>query len=249
MTATLFVIPGSHPSMAARKMLEAKGISYKRRDLIPVVSKGILRVSGFPGVTVPALKIDGQKIQGTGEIARHLDQIRPSPRLVPEDPEMRVKVEAAEQWGDHVLQGAARRIVWNTLKRDKEPLRSFSEGAKLGVPVGLAVATAAPIIALSARFNDAGDEHVRDDLAQLPKMLDKIDAWIAEGVIGGAEPNVADYQIAPSLALLMSMDDIRPAIEGRPAAALPARLTPDFPGHAPPVLPAEWLAPLRGPAA
>ena len=38
--ATLYVIPGSHPSMAARLMLERKGISYKRRDLIPVMSKG-----------------------------------------------------------------------------------------------------------------------------------------------------------------------------------------------------------------
>jgi glutathione S-transferase len=246
MSATLFVIPGSHPSMAARKMLEAKGIAYKRRDLIPVVSKGVVRAAGFPGKTVPALKIEGQKIQGTGAIARHLDSIRPSPRLVPEDPELKVKVESAEEWGDHLLQGAARRIVWNVLKRDKAPLRSYSEGAKLGVPVGLAVATAAPIIAAAARVNDAGDDNVREDIAGLPKMLDTIDGWIADGVIGGTEPNVADYQIAGSLALLLSLDDIRPAIEGRPAGELAKRLMPDFPGQAPAILPAEWLTPLSG---
>ena len=31
--ATLYVIPGSHPAMVARRMLELKGIPYKRVDL------------------------------------------------------------------------------------------------------------------------------------------------------------------------------------------------------------------------
>jgi glutathione S-transferase len=241
---TLYVIPASHPSMAARLMLEAKGIDYKRRDLMPVISKGVLRASGFPGVTVPALKIDGEKVQGTGEIARKLDELVPDPRLVPEDAEKRIEVEAAEDWGDKVLQSTARRIIWNALKRDKAPLASYSEGAKLGVPIGLAVATGGPIVALSARFNEADDPHVKADLEQLPGYLDRIDAWIEKGVIGGAEPNVADYQIAPSLRLLMSMDDIRPAIENRPAGEFAKRVVPDFPGHAPAILPPEWLEPL-----
>jgi glutathione S-transferase len=248
MSATLFVIPGSHPAMAARKMLEAKGIAYKRRDLIPVVSKAVVRAAGFPGTTVPALKLGGKKIQGTGEIARHLDSVRPTPRLVPEDPALRTKVEAAEEFGDSALQGVARRITWNALRRDKSPLRSYSEGAKLGVPVGLAVATAAPIIVMAARMNDAGDENVRNDLAALPEMIDTIDGWIADGVVGGAEPNVADYQLAGSLALLMSIDDVRPLIEGRPAAGIAERIAPDFPGRTPAILPAEWLAPLRAAA-
>jgi glutathione S-transferase len=246
--ATLYVIPGSHPSMAARRMLEAKRIPYRRRDLMPVVAKGVLRAAGFPGTTVPALKVDGKRVQGTRAIAGHLDQIRATPRLVPEDADQRLKVEAAEQWGDEVLQSAARRILWNSLRRDKAPLRGYSEGAKLGIPIGVAVKTAAPIVAAAARLNSADDEHVRDDLAQLPKMLDTIDGWIAEGVIGAEQPNVADFQIAASLRLLMTVADIRPAIEGRPAGELAMRLIPDFPGHVPPVLPLDWVAPLRGAA-
>jgi glutathione S-transferase len=63
-------------------------------------------------------------------------------------------------------------------------------------------------------------------------------------VIGGAEPNVADYQIAPSLRLMMTMDDLRPAIENRPAGKLAKRVVPEFPGHAPAILPQDWLEPL-----
>ena len=52
-TARLFVIPGSHPSLAARLMLEAKGVPYKRVDLVPVVSKGVVRAAGFPATRSP----------------------------------------------------------------------------------------------------------------------------------------------------------------------------------------------------
>ena len=119
MNARLFVIPASHPSIATQLMLEHKGIPYKRTDLLPVISKGVLKAVGFPGVTVPALKIDGDKIQGS-------------------------------------------------------------------------------------------------------------------------------RQIAPSIGLAMTLDDLRPAIESRPAGALARRFVPNYPGKMPPVLPAEWLAPLRG---
>ncbi len=76
-------------------------------------------------------------------------------------------------------------------------------------------------------------------------MLQRIDDWIAEGVLGGTELNAADFQIAPSLRLAMSLDDLRPAIESRPAGKLALRVAPDFPGEAPQVLPPAWLEPLR----
>ncbi|MGH2982796.1 MAG: hypothetical protein ACRDK5_00855 [Solirubrobacterales bacterium] len=105
--------------------------------------------------------------------------------------------------------------------------------------------TGGPIVALSARFNGSTDENVRDDLASLPADLDQIDRWISEGVIGGEDPNAADLQLAPSLCLLMTFDDLRPAIENRRAGQLASRLVPNFPGRMPPVFPGEWLAGLR----
>ena len=80
MTATLYVIPGSHPSMTARLMLELKGIDYKRVDLMPVISKAALKALRFPAVTVPALKLDGRRVQGSREIAQELDRLGPSRR-------------------------------------------------------------------------------------------------------------------------------------------------------------------------
>jgi glutathione S-transferase len=192
---------------------------------------------------VPALKIDGDKVQGSRQITRELDRLRPEPPLFPADPEKRAAVEEAERFGDEELQHPIRQILWWGIKRDKEPLRSYSEGARIGMPIGLAMKTAAPIVSLSARFNEASDENARKALEQLPGLLDKVDAYIESGGLGGDQLNAADFQIAPSIGLAMTLDDLRPAIENRPAGALARRIVPNYPGRMPPVLPAEWLRP------
>ena len=43
----------------------------------------------------------------------------------------------------------------------------------------------------------------------------------------------------------MTLDDLRPAIEGRPAGELARRIVPNYPGKTPPILPPAWLQVLR----
>ena len=245
MDVRLYTIPGSHPGAAVQAMMQAKGIEYKRTDLFPVMQKAVVRLRGFPRQTVPAIVIDGRKVQGSRDIAREIDRLRPDPPLFPEDSEKRLAVEEAERFGDEELQHPIRRMIWWTLRKDKAPLRSFSEGAKLGIPIGLAVATAGPVLAATAYYNEATDENVRRGLAELPGLLDRIDAWIASGVLDGEQLYAADYQIAPSLRLAMTMQDLRPIIDARPAGKFARRVIPDYAGDAPPAFPPAWLQPLR----
>src|SRR5215211_6891523 len=145
--AVIYVIPGSHPSMAGRLMLEHKGIDYRRRDLVAGLSRPILRAAGFPGVTVPAIKLDGRKLQGTREISRELDALAPEPPLFPADPDRPRAVGEAEAWGDEQLQPVPRRLAWAAFSRDRTGVGSFLEGARLGIPAGLAARTSAPVVA------------------------------------------------------------------------------------------------------
>ncbi len=243
--ATLFMVPGSHPSLAAALMLEHKGIDYRRIDLAPAIHRVALRLVGFRGRTVPALRLDGRRLQGSRTISRALDELRPEPPLFPREPERREAVERAERWGDEVLQPLARRLIWTSLKRDRSTIGSFLEDARLGIPQGVAVRTAPPLVVLSARLNGATDETARADLAALPDHLDKVDGLIGEGVLGGAERNAADFQVATSLRLLTALEDVRPAIQGRPAGRLAETVVPRFPGRVNAVFPADWVAPLR----
>jgi glutathione S-transferase len=241
MADRLYVLPGSHPSRSAALMLEYKGIPYKRIDLVPVMSKVVLRALRFPDVTVPALKIEGRRLQGSREISRALDEIKPDPPLFPEDSTQRRAVEEAERWGDEVLQPIPRRLSWWCIKRDNSGVKEFVADAKLGLPTSIAVATTPPIARLSARFNKSTDENVEADLAALPGMLDNVDRLIAEGLLNGEALNAADFQIATSLALLRCFEDLRPWIDSRPAGELVQRVVPDYPGRIPAVLPDAWL--------
>src|SRR5690242_6129288 len=91
-------------------MLEIKGIDYRRVDLMPGLHPLGLRLARFRGGTVPALVIDGRRIQGSLTISRALEEMRPQPPLFPSDPELRARVEEAERWGDAELQPTPRRL-------------------------------------------------------------------------------------------------------------------------------------------
>ena len=107
MAVKLYVIPGSHPSKAAELMLEHKGIPFKRVDLVTAMHRPSLKLLGFKGKTVPAMKADGRKFQGTREISRALDEIKPNPSLLTSG-----AVIEAERWGDAELQPIPRRLAW-----------------------------------------------------------------------------------------------------------------------------------------
>jgi glutathione S-transferase len=228
--------------MAGRLMLEQKGIAYRRVDLIPGLHKPLLRALRFSGTTVPALRIDGRRIQSSLELSRVLEEMRPAPPLFPADPAAREKVEEAEAWGEGVLQPVPRRLSWWALRKNRAAMRSFAEGARLHVPLGPAIRTAGPIVWAEARINEATDDAIRADLAALPGLLDRVDALLADGVLGGNPPTAADYQIATSVRLLLCFDDLRDGIERRPSGRHARTLVPDFPGRVPPVLPSDWIA-------
>lgn len=241
MRATLLGLPASHPALAAELMLAHKGVESRRIDLVPALSRPVLRALGFPRVTVPAVWLDGARVQGTREIALALDALLPRPALVPPAPPRRAAVMAAESWCDRVYQPVPRRVVTAALKRDGSRIGSYLAGAKLLLPMALATRTAGPFVAASRRLNRAYDEAIRRDLAALPGMVERVDALIGEGTIGGPDPNVADFQIGTTSALLMTLDDVAPLFEGRPAAEHARRVAPGYPGRMPPVFPREWL--------
>ena len=50
---------------AAELMLRHKGVDYRRIDLVTAAQQALLRALGFPRDTVPALRLDGARVQGT----------------------------------------------------------------------------------------------------------------------------------------------------------------------------------------
>ena len=242
MAIKLYSLSLSHPAHSARLMLEHKGIEHEIVDLLPGFHPLLLHAAGFRGGTVPALRIDGRRIQGTLRISRALDELRPDPPLFPSDPEQRRNVEEAEAWGERDLQPIPRRFFRWAVTRDAE-MREWIARDIVQMPAPRLMATLnLPVARYLARRSDAYDAVVRADLAELPATLDRVDDLIERDIIGQARPNAADFQIATSVRILLSFPDLFPLIEGRPAEELARRTMPDYVGERIPfAFPAEWI--------
>jgi glutathione S-transferase len=240
--ATLYILPGSHPCAVVEVALGLKSIDYRRVDLLPL-SQLVIGPLRWGGTTVPGLRLDGERLVGSRAILRRLDELVPEPALLPApgSPSY-AQVLEAERWGDEVLQSVPRRIIDVAFLSKPSAMVSYAEGAKLPLPVGL-MRPALPLTArLMAIKNKAREDAARADIAALPGQLDRVDGWIADGLLGGVGLIAADLQIGSTIRLLLSIRDLGPLIEGRPAAGL-IRYFPPIVGEVPAgALAAEWIA-------
>lgn len=245
----LYVIPGSHACRSGILMLEHKQVPYRRVDVVTLTHPVVVRLHGFDaggqmraagakrtfGIrfgdllgTVPALAADGERVSTNHGIARFLDARHPERPLVPSDPDERRAVEEIESWANKTLQMVARRIALAWAARDPAEAARRGADGRMGYllyrhePVRRLV-----IPQIGRRIFASHGRAERELLAELPAMLDRIDAWIEQGVIGSSEPNVADLMVAPSLALILYRPDMLPLFEGRPALELVDRLLPE----------------------
>ena len=246
---TLYVIPGSHACRSAMLVLEHKGVPYRRVDFVTLLHPLAARLRGFDaggqrrvagtvrsfGVrlgdqlcTVPALAAGHERITTNHGIARFLDARHPEPPLLPSDPEQRRAVEEAEHWANTTLQMAARRITLAAAVRDPAGMARAGADGRMGYLLYRPEMLRRLIIPQIGRqiFAVSGKTGA-ELLAELPALLDRIDAWIEAGVLGGDQPNVADFMVAPSLALMLYRPDVEPYFAGRPALELVDRLLPE----------------------
>jgi glutathione S-transferase len=229
----LYVLPASHPCVAVEAALKLKSIPFDRIDLLPLtqLAVGPLR---YGGNTVPGIRIDGERIVGSRAIMRRLDELEPEPALLPppDDPAY-AQVLEAERWGDEELQPVPRRLLPRAFVRKPALMEGFlADDVKLPLPRPM-LRPAMPLTArLMAVRGKVSDEGVRAALAALPDQLDKVDAWIADGLLGGEQPNAADLQIGATIRLLLAIAPARELIVGRPAEQL-TRYFPAMVGEVP----------------
>jgi glutathione S-transferase len=245
---TLYVIPGSHACRSAMLMLEHKNVSYQRVDILTCLHPLLARLHGFDAGgqtrtaggrrtlglrigdrlgTVPGLACDQKRISTNYRIARFLDERHPAPPLLPRDPERRAAVEEAERWANDTLQMAARRILLPAALRDPAAFSDSAADGRLGCLLYRSARVRRVVMPILGRVFATGPVAERELLTNLRALLDRIDAWIAEGVLGGAELNTADFMVAPSLALILYRPDVLPLFAGRPALTLVDRLLPE----------------------
>ena len=217
MTAILYGIPGSHAVRTGELMLEHKGIEFRRVNFPPGPHRVLVRVIGFKGYRVPAVKFeDGRRAQGTRELQRVLDELVPEPRLVPDDP----RALEAERWADEVLQQWARRMVAAAGAENPDALAGRGAGGRLGALLTRHELPRRTVARAVLRVFGATKDQLRDDRERTGEILDRVDAWIADGVLNGHELRSPDFAVASSLALVEYIVALQPELRRRPLIEL-----------------------------
>jgi glutathione S-transferase len=232
MRHTLHVINGSHPCAAVLRSLELKGIDVRLVEYMPPLHAPLMKLR-FGDRHIPVLRLQGgEVVRGSRKIMQRLEAIQPYPELYPHD--RIAAIEAAERWGDEVLQGLARRLMWTAIAGSPRALASFQAGSRLPSLPRVVVGAVAPVIvAAERRLNGITPERVAADAAALPVLLEQLDDFHASGAFGTNTPTGADLQIGASLQLLRAIDDLRPLIDGHEIAREVARWLPTSPGRIP----------------
>ena len=216
MHAKLVGVPGSHPCVSAELMLRYKGVEFTRLDLPNMTHKAMLPLLRYRGSTVPVITLEGKRVSGTMKIARALEHSCPTPPLFRRTAR---RSKAPRPGPTACSRTACASSPATASAKDPEAMASFLDRAGDEDPG----AHDAHRPAGDQAGRAAADAHRRGDRADVPGgaagQLDRVDALLAEGVIGGERPNAADFQVAPSVRLMLTFDQLREHIDARPAGA------------------------------
>jgi glutathione S-transferase len=232
---TLHAVPPSHPCMTVAGALEHKGLAYERVDFSPGEHvERMQEIYGEGNSTVPGLLIDDEPVHGSRAILARLEQIAPDPVLYPSD-----QVLEAELWGDQELQDLGRRFPWGALHFRPEAMGTFGGGEPLDGP---GTDFAIKYVRASWKYHGITAARLEQDLAELPAKLAHVEELIERGVIGGAQPNAADFQILATVRVLLTLGDLRRLFQDAAAERAALELFPVYPGQVPAgAFPAGWV--------
>lgn len=236
---TLHVVPFSHPCMTARAGLEHKGLEYEEVMLLPGNQDGVLEgIYGEGNKTVPGIVVGEEPVHTSIGILRYLDAEIPENPLYPEA--IASEVREAEEWGDAYLQDLARRLSFGALHFRPGSMGTFAGAGELDAA---GTDYAVKNLHLTWRYMDLKASQLIEDLAEFGSTVRRIEDYAERGLIAGEEPTAADFQIAASARLLMTIGDLGPMLEGSAARRIATRYFPDYDGDIPAgAFPPNWIS-------
>jgi glutathione S-transferase len=235
-SATLFTIPGCPPAITAKLILAHKGIAYREVVLRHPVHRQLVVLLATPGFKTPSVSTDGRRLHGTLAIAAGLEEIQPDPPLFPDEAQARARVEEIERWSEETLAAVPDQLAPLVSVNGSGPhlnghlLAGVGERIiSVGVPERIVSLGTSPLIWLRDRVAGERVDPRERALAELSAAIDQVDGLIEAGVLGGPDPNAADFHVAPRIRVLMRHAQVRRLIAGSPAVRHALSLCPSWP--------------------
>ncbi|HRV60549.1 MAG: glutathione S-transferase [Solirubrobacterales bacterium] len=235
---TLHALPPSHPCKAVGAALDYKGIEYEWVNLdFGKHNEQITELYGEGKTRVPGLTIGEERVHGSTNIFKRLEELVPELSLYPEG--IADEVREAELWGDRVLQDLGRRIPWGGIYFRPEMMGKMNGIEELD-PAGTDFAM--KFVRATWKYHNISCVQIAEDLEKFPGMIDEIEGMAADGLVDGENPTAADLQIGSSIWVIGTISDVKPVIEGSAAERIAERYFGEIPEMIPAgALPASWI--------
>ena len=198
------------------RALQHKGLRFATVDYNGTLGARVGRLSKVG--KVPVLDIDGQRIQDSTRIVRHLDERYPdAPLLFPADPQQRVLAELWEDWSDECLYWFE---VWFRVK-DPEALDAAVHMACQGRPAFERLPARLLLkagLGLQLYSQGLGRMRREDVEAEFLRHLDRIETVLGGGDwLVGATKTIADIAVGSQLLEIQRTSAaMRPELQKRP---------------------------------
>lgn len=228
-TRVLHQFPISHFCEKTRWHLDWKGLEYTPRNLLPGAHLVVNRSLGGVG-TVPLLVDFGFVVSDSTEIARYLESRYPGRRLLPADPEARIRCRELEEYFDGSFGPAVRRFLYGHALQSPGLVRTlffsgYSPRTRAVAPLVLG-ATLEAVIRRQYHIDEAGIERSSRKIDEAVERLETELQWDPTRYLVGNELTIADVTAASLLGPLVAppgspwadLGDDSPVVVSRRAA-------------------------------
>lgn len=208
MSVVLWHIPISHYNEKVRWALELKGVEHERRAPPPPTHIAVaLWLTRGTAYTFPVLELDGWAIGDSTAIIAAIEERFGGPPLYPDEPGLRARALALEDFFDEELGPYARQLAFHELRADGEGLKRFSAtimpdrlaGSDLAVSAFARGAAAFT----RARYRVGPEAAAAESRAKIAAAFDRLEAELESGAgdyLVGDRFTVADLTAAALLA-------------------------------------------------
>jgi glutathione S-transferase len=186
----------SQYSEKVRFILDYKGLSYRKVDVVPGVGQlDLLRLSGQS--KVPVLKDGDTVIADSTEIAFYLDRKFPEKPLIPTDPVKRGQCLLMEEWADESIGLKGRKALIGALNQNPSFRTSILPREIPGFLKNLVGAVPSELLDVLGTGVGFGGDAVKDALRGLKQDLEALSLILQhQPYLVGNEPTLADFAVA-----------------------------------------------------
>lgn len=181
--------------------LELKGIPFSKVEVNPMGKKELPDLPSDAPRKVPVLEANGEIVPDSTTILNYLDErYEGRMRFLPEEPELRAKTVAIEQWVDDVLVMALPTVIYGTWREALTAAQITARTSNFGFFQNVSVRAGGPLIMHQIAKRILKKNQRTDGHQWVSEALDRVEDWLGdEPFVTGQTLTLGDVAIHGAL--------------------------------------------------